>query len=101
MQSKTRRIDVNLLTCLALVAFVAAPALATDWASFRGPNQDGSIAGDGVLGAEEFGLRIEWAQPLGPGYSGIAVVGKRVVTAFSDGEFDVLVALSRDDGKEL
>jgi enterochelin esterase-like enzyme/outer membrane protein assembly factor BamB len=101
MHRNTPRIDVGLWTCLALFALVAAPAFATDWANFRGPNQDNSIAGDGALGADAFGLQVEWAQPLGPGYSGIAVVGDRIVTLFSDGESDVLIALSRDDGKEL
>lgn len=100
MHRKTRRIQVS-LAGLALLALVGTPVVATDWASFRGPNQDNSIAGDGVLGADVFGLRVEWAQPLGPGYSGIAVVGDRVVTLFSDGEFDVLIALDREDGKEL
>ena len=101
MHRNTRRIEISLLTGLVLCALVGTPAVATDWASFRGPNQDNSIAGDGALGADEFGLRVEWAQPLGPGYSGIAVVGDKVVTLFSDGEFDVLVALNREDGKEL
>ena len=101
MYGITRRIEISLLTGLALLALVGTPAVATDWASFRGPNQDNSIAGDGALGADGFGLRVEWAQPLGPGYSGIAVVGDKVVTLFSDGEFDVLIALNREDGKEL
>ena len=101
MHRNTRRIDVSLLAGLALFALVGSPVFATDWANFRGPNQDSSTAGDGALGADAFGLKIEWSQPLGPGYSGIAVVGDKVVTLFSDGEFDVLIALNRDDGKEL
>jgi len=102
MHRNTRRIDIRLLAVLAMLAVVGAPTIvAKDWANFRGPNQNNSIAGDGALGADGFGLQVEWAHPLGPGYSGIAVVGDRVITLFSDGESDVLVALNRETGSEL
>ena len=90
MYRNTHRIDIRRLTVVAMLVLVAAPAaVATDWVNFRGPNQDNSIAGDGILGRDAFGLEVEWARPLGPGYSGIAVAGERVITLFSDGEFDV------------
>jgi enterochelin esterase-like enzyme/outer membrane protein assembly factor BamB len=101
MHRNQHGIEIALPACVALLALAWTCASATDWTSFRGPNQDGSIAGDGVLGADELGLQVEWSQTLGPGYSGIVLVGDRLVTAFSDGESDVLVALAREDGREL
>jgi len=102
MHRNTRRTDIRLLTVLAMLALVVAPAVvAKDWTHFRGPNQDNSIAGDGALGGDAFGLEVEWTRPLGPGYSGIAVAGDRVITLFSDGELDVIIALNRETGDEL
>jgi outer membrane protein assembly factor BamB len=47
------------------------------------------------------GLELVWKKTLGSGYSRIAVADGRVVTMFSDGEFDHLVALDVATGEEI
>ncbi len=102
MRTYPRRISTLVLTTLTLLAAAGLDgAAAGEWANFRGPNLDNTVAGDGVFDAEGVGLAVDWRRPLGKGYSGIAMVGDRLVTAFSDGEFDHLVALDAGTGGEL
>jgi outer membrane protein assembly factor BamB len=76
---------------------VASP----DWPLWSGPNHDLTTLGGGVFDAGSFGLRPFWKMPLGSGYSAISVVGDRLVTGFSDGTADWLVALDTGSGREL
>jgi len=78
---------------------LALPLAAGDWPLWSGPDHDLTSLGNGVLG-ERFGLEPVWSKPLGSGYSGIAVVGERLVTAFSAGESDFLVALDAHSGAQ-
>ena len=55
----------------------------------------------GSFANPNFGLEILWKKSLGSGYSGISVAEGRVVTMFSDGEFDNLVALDAATGREI
>lgn len=94
------RFSAPAITLILLGAF--APVRGADWPCFRGPNLDGVSAeklpfGDG----DPISLKIAWKRPLGSGYSGIAVVGDRLVTMFSDGKSDLIAAFSERDGKEL
>jgi outer membrane protein assembly factor BamB len=65
---------------LTLATVFVSAATAEDWPRWRGPR------GDGVWHAElperwpDEGLPVAWKQPLGGGYSGIAVRGGRVYT---------------------
>ncbi|MCP4203618.1 MAG: PQQ-binding-like beta-propeller repeat protein, partial [bacterium] len=106
-------------TCLTLTLILtltlspAVPLAAesgSDWPAWNGPNRDLTTLGNGTFhrrgtgdGAERpaFGLERLWSRPLGSGYSGILVVGGRLVTAFSGGESDFVVALAADTGDEL
>ena len=70
------------------------------WPSFRGAHGDGQAAeglppGDGPLRLER-----RWVRPLGSGYAGIAVGGGLVVTAFADGERDIVAAFDPVSGDE-
>jgi outer membrane protein assembly factor BamB len=89
------------LTRALLFVLFAAPASAADWPSFRGPGHNGQVAAPGVFEGETVGLAIGWKHRLGPGYSGIAVAGGRVLTLGSEGDSDVLVALDAERGEEL
>ncbi len=46
-------------------------------------------------------LELIWKRSLGSGHSRIAVARGRAVTMFSDGTFDLLVALDAETGKEI
>jgi outer membrane protein assembly factor BamB/enterochelin esterase-like enzyme len=89
-------VSVFLCTAQAL----AAPA-AGDWPAFRGPDGDGAARADGVFDSGGCGLSVAWKQPLGSGYSGMAVADGRVLTMFSDGTSDLVIALDENSGREL
>jgi outer membrane protein assembly factor BamB len=83
---------------------LAIPSAADDWPSWRGPNRDGIC--------EETGLLKEWpaegpplawkASGLGEGYSGPAVVGKRLYTmGNADGKEWVLALDWTQEGKRV
>src|SRR5215212_5857898 len=68
-----------LLAFTLLVCAAALPAYADDWPQWLGPKRDGVWRETGLL--DKFpkdGPKVVWRQPLGPGYSGPAVVGNRV-----------------------
>jgi len=99
----------RVLARVALAALLAAapgPLAAQepggDWPGFRG-SLGGEIDGrlGSLAGIDEPGLSVAWRRDLGSGYSGIAVVGGRAVTAFSDGASDFAVALDAGTGAEL
>ncbi|MCP4663698.1 MAG: PQQ-binding-like beta-propeller repeat protein [bacterium] len=73
----------------------------SDWSTWSGPHHNLSSSGDGVFDRAAVGLELLWTKPLGSGYSGIAIVGERLVTGFSDGESDFLTALDAATGKEF
>ena len=69
------------MACLALLLAGWTRAAAEDWPRWRGPRADGTWKRGRV--AETFpaaGLPRVWRQPLGPGYSGLAVSEGRVYT---------------------
>jgi enterochelin esterase-like enzyme/outer membrane protein assembly factor BamB len=91
----------RLATAVLALAGGAAVARA-EWPGFRGPNSDGAAAaGLSFRGAEGTSLAVAWRATLGPGYAGVAVVDGRVVTAFSDGSNDLLVAFDAERGTEV
>jgi outer membrane protein assembly factor BamB len=65
--------------CCAL--FDSAVLNAADWSQWRGPMADGRLLDANVSETwPESGLKSLWSRPIGGGYSGIAVVGDRVIT---------------------
>jgi len=90
-------------TLVALSAFanLASADEGRDWPGFRGANADGVSSATSVFDAGGVRLDVTWKRPLGSGYSGVSVAGGRAVTAFSDGKFDVVVALDCRDGRDL
>ncbi len=85
---------------LALAQPAARGSEPLDWPRYRGPHQDGSSPGNGVLDRDPIGLAVEWKRPLGSGYSSISVAGDVGVTMFTDGEADVLAAFDAATGAE-
>jgi len=94
-------------TVVLLAALFAIPSRAdsstptNEWPQFRGPASDGATTAAGTFESPVgVGLRVAWKKELGSGYSSIAVAGGRVVTAFSDGADDVVVAFDEATGDE-
>ncbi|MEM7585255.1 MAG: PQQ-binding-like beta-propeller repeat protein [Acidobacteriota bacterium] len=89
---------------LALVfsAHFAVMAGAADWTAFRGSQGDGASPETGVFpDSGDMSLRIRWKRPLGSAYSGIVASGDRLLTLYSDGTDDVLIALDATTGTTL
>lgn len=76
------------------------PGVQRDWPVWSGPDRNLTSLGNGIFDRESFGLERVWSHPLGSAYSGISIVGDRVVTGFSDGTSDFLVSLDAETGKE-
>ncbi|MCP4663697.1 MAG: PQQ-binding-like beta-propeller repeat protein [bacterium] len=95
---------VSFLLIAAAVGMALAHPLAaatdSDWPLWSGPNRNLTSLGNGTFDRPSFGLERLWAKTLGSGYSGIAIVGERLVTGFSNGESDFLVALDAATGEE-
>ncbi len=86
---------------LILAVCLCSPVFASDWQTFRGPNQNGSISDGKFAISNEGSLAVAWRSAIGSGYSGIAVSNGRVVTLFSDQDNDVAAAFDATSGKEL
>ncbi len=94
-----------ILGCLLLLSPPAcqsprSPAGSRPWSGWRGPNGDGSALSESLAGRDNVRLELEWARPLGSGYSSISVVDALAVTMFSDGTRDHVVALDAATGEE-
>jgi len=66
---------------LALILAGSSLVRAEDWPQFRGPRGDGTWQGPKLSQTwPADGLKVRWKQPMGGGYSGIAVSGDRLYT---------------------
>ena len=75
------------------VAKAATPA-AQDWLVWGGPNRDFKSSSSGLSGSwPSGGPRKLWSRALGEGYSGIAVEGKRIYTAYNGDRSSIVGAL--------
>ncbi|MEM7582810.1 MAG: PQQ-binding-like beta-propeller repeat protein [Acidobacteriota bacterium] len=90
----------SLLSLAIAVPGSAAPGTKSDWPQWSGPDHNLTSLGNGLFDRESFGLETVWKRPLGSAYSGISIVGDRVVTGFSDGEADFLISLDAATGEE-
>ncbi len=91
----------RLLTLFGAV-LAAESAAAADWPQYRGSSQDGRSDETGLLDTWPVsGPRVLWRQPLGDGYSGIAVSGERAFTLFAEGSDEFAVAFDTDTGRQL
>ncbi|MEM9594026.1 MAG: PQQ-binding-like beta-propeller repeat protein [Acidobacteriota bacterium] len=71
-----------------------------DWPLWSGPAGNLTSSGHGLLDSGAFHLERVWSRPLGSAYSGVLVVDGRLVTTFSDGASDYLVAMDAESGAE-
>src|SRR6185369_12745402 len=80
----------------------ASPAPSKDWLQWGGPRRDFVTQSTGLPSLwPSNGPRKLWSRTLGDGYSGIAVEGTTLYTAYRRGSQDVVTALNAGDGKTL
>lgn len=86
------------LITIAVGLAAAAPAVADDWAQYRGPNRDGKSAETGLLKQwPEGGPKLLWAvEGVGKGYSQVSVANGVIYTSGMVGTQGVLRAYDPD-----
>jgi len=93
-----------------LLASFASPLFADDWPQFRGPNRDGVSKEKGLLQSwPAGGPPLDWSvKGLGSGYSTVSVAKDRIYTLGNlpdkekkRGDLTYLIALNREDGKQV
>ena len=73
-----------------------------DWPGFRGSNRDSRVTG-ATISADWTAAppRLIWRIPIGPGWSSIAVAGKRLYTQEQRGDQEAVVCYDADSGSEI
>ena len=103
MKKTLRALLICVLSSLVTSGAILAepdPGTRHDWPVWSGPDRNLTSLGNGIFDRDHLGLEKIWSRPLGSAYSGISIVGDRVVTGFSDGESDFLVSLDAASGEE-
>jgi outer membrane protein assembly factor BamB len=84
------------------------PALSTvtvsqgDWPQFRGPNRDSRVTGARIrTDWLAHPPQPAWRKPVGPGWSSMAIVGRRLFTQEQRGDSEAVVCYDADSGAEL
>jgi outer membrane protein assembly factor BamB len=97
------RMNARLLgLLLTLVAVSSGPSRAADWPQFLGPTRDGVYAGIDVAASwGKTGPPVVWQRDIGQGFSGPAVVDKRLVIFHRVGNREVLDCLDAETGKPV
>ena len=86
-----------------LLVLVASSAMAGDWPQILGPNRNGIAADDERL-AEQWpqdGPPVRWERPVGSGYAGVAVAGRRVILFHRERGLEVAEAVDALTGETL
>lgn len=95
-----RCVSPILSVILSLMAASAAPGAQTSWPTFRGANGTGEAPGGLPPGDGPLSLELRWKHALGSGYAGIAIAEGTLVTAFTEGQQDFVVALDPTTGEQ-
>jgi outer membrane protein assembly factor BamB len=75
--------------------------VSTDWSQFRGPSRDG-VAPDQRIDLNWGSPPVlRWKIPAGEGHSSIVTFEQSVITMEQDGQEELVIARSLDDGKTL
>src|SRR5262249_8032145 len=73
-----------------------------DWPQWRGPRRDGVSREHGLLDVwPPDGPQELWRQPVGKGYSTLAVAHGRVFTMFQDGDSEAVCSWDAETGREI
>jgi outer membrane protein assembly factor BamB len=106
MPRRRERALLFVVTAAAAAALLVGNSTGQDWPQFRGVHRDGISPETGLLQQwPEKGPREVWRQAIGEGYSGMAAVGERLYTMYSDENegdpTDFAAAFDAGTGKEL
>ncbi len=74
-----------------------------EWSQYRGPNRDGVAVSNISIKAwpkESQPLQV-WKKPIGEGFSGIAIAGEQLITAFTEDENEFLGGFEKTTGREV
>jgi outer membrane protein assembly factor BamB len=93
----------RVLSALMLFAALGTSLPGADWPQWRGPNRDDVSSEKGLLKSwPKEGPPLLWTSSnAGIGYSGPAIVGKRLFTMGARDQTEQLFALDTDTGKEI
>ena len=72
-----------------------------DWSQFRGPTRNGIAPAQGIELNWSVAPVLRWKIPAGEGHSSIITHGQSVITMEQDGQDEIMIARSLDDGKTL
>ncbi|MFC2161593.1 PQQ-binding-like beta-propeller repeat protein [Acidobacteriota bacterium] len=74
-----------------------------EWSQYRGPNRDGVAISNSSLKAWSDGSQPYqvWKKPLGEGFSGIAIAGEQLITAFTDVDMEFIGSFEKTTGQEI
>lgn len=85
-----------------IVSGVGHDTTASDWPQILGPRRNGLTAQQGPAGVtSDWRVRSRWEFPVGQGYAGAAVRGKRLILFHRLGDNEIVQALNSDTGKPL
>lgn len=101
----TRTTLTLLGSSLFTAASLSAQTTLTEWAQFRGPNNNGTVAAPKVSNWKSAKIKTLWKTDTPTGFSSFAVAGGKaftIITGETDGNTgEVLIALDAVKGKEL
>jgi len=97
---RSRRWPVGMIV-VALVLISASYIFAQDWPQWRGANRDGKITG--FVAPEELPVETtqKWKITVGTGDATPALMGDKLYVFTRQGDNEVVLCLSADDGSEL
>lgn len=96
------QVDAERIKQLATARLSDAASPVNDWPQWRGPNRDGVSTEKGLLEKwPDKGPKELWRQPVGKGYSSMAVARGRVFTIFQVGADEAICCWNAGDGKEI
>jgi outer membrane protein assembly factor BamB len=76
-------------------------SIPVDWPQFRGPARDGVAPNQGLELNWSGSPALRWKIPAGEGHSSIITHGQSVITMEQDGQEELVIARSLDDGNTL
>ena len=89
------------MIAVALILIGSSCIFAQDWPQWRGANRDGKVMGFAVPESWPTELTQKWKITVGNGDATPALVGDKLYVFTQQGDNEVTLCLSADDGSEL
>ncbi|MGB2929106.1 MAG: PQQ-binding-like beta-propeller repeat protein [Desulfobacterales bacterium] len=108
---KNFRLIVCVVFCSLIILFLSSTSHSkimnedgkTEWAQYRGPNRDGVAISNISIKAWPKGSQPYqvWKKFIGEGFSGIAIAGEQLITAFAEDNSEFLGGFEKTTGREV